>query len=30
MLLSVIKGDGTLSHNGEQYELEKGTLLLSP
>ncbi|MDQ6594985.1 mannose-6-phosphate isomerase, class I [Bacillus salipaludis] len=30
LLLSVIKGDGTLIHNGEQYPLKKGTHFIVP
>ncbi|MFY0762354.1 mannose-6-phosphate isomerase, class I [Metabacillus dongyingensis] len=30
MLLSVIKGDGTLVHNGEKYSLNKGTHFIIP
>ncbi|MEH7377029.1 hypothetical protein [Neobacillus drentensis] len=30
LLISVIKGDGALSHNGDQYELEKGTHFIIP
>ncbi|WP_042374304.1 mannose-6-phosphate isomerase, class I [Neobacillus jeddahensis] len=30
LLLSVIKGEGALLHNGERYELKKGTNLIIP
>jgi mannose-6-phosphate isomerase len=30
LLLSVIKGEGTLVHNGEEYELAKGDHLIIP